>query len=153
MSESAELLMAIQALNAEFAHRIDRGEMETAADLFTEDGSYGRRGDPPSTGREAIRGAYRALNAMKKHTTRHVFTNFLVTPDGPDRARGICVLVMYAGAGDTPPVTPVLLQDCHDVYVKVDGRWMFKSREGVRLFADPGFTTKLPLGQSKSGSR
>jgi ketosteroid isomerase-like protein len=146
-----DLLIAIQELNAEFAFRIDQGDMESAADLFAEDGSYGRRGEAASVGRETIRGVYRALNAARRHTTRHLFSNFRITPESHHRARGSCVMVMYAAAGELPqPVRPVLVQDFHDLYCEIDGRWLFQSREAVRLFVDPDFTVKLPLGTKLS---
>jgi uncharacterized protein (TIGR02246 family) len=158
MSEGTSLLQQqadlyeIQALSAEFAYRIDQGDMETTADLFAEHGSYGRRGETTSVGREAIRSVYKALKANNKNTTRHLFSNFRIKLETPMRASGTCGMVMYAGAGELPlPVKPVLVQDFHDVYVKVDGRWLFQSRAVVRLFVDPNFTTKLPLGTNTSG--
>ncbi len=142
-------LQDIQALSAEFAYRIDQGDMETTADLFAVDGVYGRRGETSSVGREAIRSVYRALKANNVNTTRHLFSNFRITLESPTRASGSCSMVMYAGAGELPqPVKPVLVQDFHDAYVKVDGRWLFQSRAVVRLFVDPGFTVKLPLGST-----
>ena len=51
--------LALEELNAEFAYLIDHDLSEQVADLFTEDGSYGRSTGERSVGREAIRAAYR----------------------------------------------------------------------------------------------
>ena len=54
------LRLEIESLIAEFAWRIDRGDPATVADLFTEDGWYGRETGDRSIGRDAIRAAYAA---------------------------------------------------------------------------------------------
>ena len=61
---------AIEALNHEFAYRVDFGPSETVAELFTADGWYGwdsRR----SAGREEIRESYRLRASRGTRTARH----------------------------------------------------------------------------------
>ena len=64
--------VALEELNAEFAYLIDHDLSEQVADLFTENGSYGRSTGERSVGREAIRAAYRGRKSKGPRTARHI---------------------------------------------------------------------------------
>lgn len=146
--------VAIDALIAEFAWRIDHGEAAAVAELFTEDGWYGREDGSRAVGRDAIRSAYAARAARGKRTARHIFTNLRLTVDGPDRAHGTCILLLFAADGTPPhPAVPQLVQDYDDVYHRVDGQWLFAQRSVRRLFVAEDFTPVLPLGGLPLGVR
>ncbi len=143
----------IEALIAEFAWRIDRGDPATVADLFTADGWYGRETGERSIGRDAIRAAYRARAARQAEagvrTARHLFTNLRLERQEADRAAGSCILLLFAADGPPPlPAIPALVQDYDDTYRRVGGRWLFASRSVAKIFTGPGFAPVLPLGAS-----
>lgn len=151
--QQTELLarVAIEALIAEFAYLIDHDQTERVADLFTEDGWYGREGGARSVGREAIRRSYAARAARGARTARHIFTNLRLTVHSADEAEGVCILLLFAADGAPPhPAEPMLVQDYRDTYRRVDGRWLFASRETRQLFVHPSFERVLTLGKPQA---
>lgn len=141
----------IEALVAEFAWRIDRGDPATVADLFTENGWYGRETGDRSVGRDAIREAYAARAAREAEagvrTARHLFTNLRVRQQDDRYATGTSILLLFAADGPPPhPATPLLVQDYDDAYERVDGQWLFASRSVTKLFVGEDFAPVLPLG-------
>jgi ketosteroid isomerase-like protein len=140
--------VAIESLIAEFAYLIDHNQTEKVADLFTEDGWYGREGGARSTGRDAIRKSYAGRAARGERTARHIFTNLRLTVTSTDEAEGVCILLLFAADGAPPlPAEPMLVQDYKDRYRKVDGRWLFASRETKALFQAGSFERVLDLGK------
>lgn len=141
-------LIEIGALVTEFAHLIDHGRAQHVADLFTPSGWYGRENGGRSVGRAAIRSAYAArASRHPQRVCRHLFTNLRIAFDGDDTATGLSTLMLFAGDGATPlPARVSLVQDYLDSYERVDGRWLFASRETRRLFADEHFEDVLALG-------
>jgi hypothetical protein len=140
--------VAIESLIAEFAYLIDHNQTEEVADLFTEDGWYGREGGSRSVGRDAIRKSYAGRAARGERTARHIFTNLRLTMLSPTEADGICILLLFAADGAPPlPAEPMLVQDYKDSYRKVDGRWLFASRETKALFQAGSFERVLTLGK------
>ncbi len=147
------LRLKIEALIAEFAWRIDRGDPATVADLFTADGRYGRGSGERSVGRDAIRAAYAARAGREAtagvRTARHLFTNLRLAQRDPDNAEGSCILLLFAADGPPPhPATPLLVQDYDDTYRRIDGRWLFASRSVGKVFVGENFAPVLPLGAS-----
>lgn len=143
--------VAIELLIAEFAYRIDHNQADKVADLFTEDGWYGREGGARSAGRDAIRKSYAGRAERGERTARHIFTNLHLTAHSGDAAEGVCILLLFAADGAPPlPAEPMLVQDYKDSYRKVDGRWLFVSRETKALFVSPSFTRVLTLGKPES---
>jgi ketosteroid isomerase-like protein len=140
--------VAIESLIAEFAYLIDHNETDKVADLFTADGWYGREGGARSVGREAIRKSYAGRAARGERTARHIFTNLRLTVQSADAAEGVCILLLFAADGAPPlPAEPMLVQDYMDTYHKVDGRWLFASRETRALFQSRSFERVLTLGK------
>jgi hypothetical protein len=143
--------VAIESLIAEFAYLIDHNQTEEVADLFTEDGWYGREGGSRSVGRDAIRKSYAGRAARGERTARHIFTNLRLTMLSPTEAEGICILLLFAADGAPPlPAEPMLVQDYKDTYRKVDGCWLFASRETRSLFQASSFERVLTLGKPDS---
>ena len=143
--------VAIESLIAEFAYLIDHGQTEEVAGLFTEDGWYGREGGARSVGRDAIRKSYAGRAARGERTARHIFTNLRLTVQSADAAEGVCILLLFAADGAPPfPAEPMLVQDYTDTYRKVDGRWLFASRETRTLFQAGSFERVLTLGKPDS---
>jgi len=143
--------VAIESLIAEFAYLIDHNQTEKVADLFTEDGWYGREGGSRSAGRDAIRKSYAGRAARGERTARHIFTNLRLTMHSATEAEGVCILLLFAADGAPPlPAEPMLVQDYKDTYRKVDGRWLFASRETKALFQSQSFERVLTLGKPDS---
>ena len=141
----------IEDLIAEFAWRIDHDQSDTVADLFTEDGWYGREGGARSVGRDAIRKAYANRTGHGPRTARHIFTNLRLSQLSPDAASGTCILLLFAADGLPPlPATPILVQDYEDTYARIGDRWLFASRRTVRLFVGEGFQPVLQLGDRQA---
>jgi uncharacterized protein (TIGR02246 family) len=149
-SRTADLL-EIAALVTEFAHLIDRGSPHRVADLFTPDGWYGRDGGARSVGRDAIRTAYaRRGDESPARVSRHLFSNLRVEFDGADSATGTSTLTLIAGDGAAPlPMNISLVQDYVDSYARIEGSWLFESRETRRLFVSGSFREVLHLGTPK----
>lgn len=154
MSTPAPLLrLEIEALIAEFAWRIDRGDPATVAELFTEDGWYGRESGDRSVGHDAIRAAYAARAKREAtagvRTARHLFTNLRLVQQDADNASGTSVLLLFAADGPPPhPAHPLLVQDYDDTYRRVGGQWLFASRAVRKLFVGEHFAPVLPLGKT-----
>ena len=151
------LRLEIEALIAEFAWRIDRGDPATVADLFTPDGRYGRNSGERSVGRDAIRAAYAARAGRRAgagvRTARHLFTNLRLERLDAESAAGSCILLLFAADGPPPhPATPLLVQDYDDTYRRIGGRWLFASRSVTKIFAGDDFAPVLPLGTSAPGA-
>lgn len=146
------LRLHIEALHAEFAWRIDRADPSTVADLFTEDGEYGRSTGRRSVGREAIREAYRARGARGPRTARHIFTNVRLHSAGESSASGSAVLTLFAEDGVPPlPAHPLLVADYDDEFERSQqGVWLFKRRTITWVFTreDGALGGTLPLGTS-----
>lgn len=142
------LRLEIEALNAEFAYLIDHDQSDRVADLFTEDGVYGRSSGARSVGRETIRDSYRRRKEHGIRTARHIFTNLRLTPIDDSRVRGSCVLTLFAQDGPPPhPANPLVVADYDDLYELCgDGRWRFRKRIVTWIFAREGASSPLQLG-------
>ncbi len=141
--------LEIDALIAEFAYRIDHNLSDSVADLFTEDGWYGRHGGSRAKGHAAIRRAYLQRAEQGERIVRHIFTNLRLTMRSSDEADGICILTLFGGNGPGPhPAEPVLVQDYTDTYRRVGGVWLFGSREARLIFAAPNFKPVLDFGKA-----
>lgn len=151
MSRQEQLLarLEIDALNAEFAYRIDRGDPETVVDLFTANGVYARSTGEKSVGREAIRAAYRQRAAAGQRTARHIFTNLRLTHESDSRIQGQCILTLFAQDGEPPLVAePFLVADYDDIYEReADGCWRYAQRVVTWRFVQrDGKVSPLALG-------
>ena len=144
------LRLEIEALNAEFAYRIDHDQSDGVADLFIEDGIYGRSTGERSVGRAAIAETYRQRAARGARTTRHLFTNLRLRPESERLVRGTVILTLFAEDGVPPlPANPMLVADYDDVYVLCDdGRWRYRERIITWLFTRPGAASPLALGRT-----
>lgn len=150
MTREEELLLRleIERLNAEFAYLIDHDMSEGVADLFTEDGVYGRSTGERSTGREAIRESYRLRTAHGERTARHIFTNLRLDIESDTRVRGTVILTLFAQDGPPPhPALPMLVADYDDIYERAaDGRWLYRERIITWLFRRENASSPLALG-------
>lgn len=123
----------IRELLIRYAVCLDRRDFAGYAALFTEDGRwYGRAGDVQ--GRAEI--AQMLLDSFGptpedfvNTNNFHLMTNFLIEVDG-DTARADSRITYFARGDNNRPV-PMLAGRYEDEFVRVDGRWLFSSRQVI----------------------
>jgi hypothetical protein len=140
--------LAIHQLVSDFAYSIDMENGERTAEFFTEDGWY-QSDNRRSTGREAIREAYRRRAARGPRTSRHIFTNLRIEQVNDRAYRGTALMLLFAEDGYPPaPARPLLVADVEDMYV-IDGQTArLRSRQLDSIFASESGVPVLPLGET-----
>lgn len=130
---------AIHALNADFAHHLDHGDVERLLELFTPGARYSN-GSRVSVGLAEIEVFLRNRTAGGVRTTRHFYSGLRVTFSGADKADATSVWMSFA-RNAAPPVdgtAPFLVADFIDAYVRLDdGRWRIEARDIRPVFRDP----------------
>jgi hypothetical protein len=145
--ELIEIRMALEDLNAAFAHNLDHGEIDTLIDLFTADALY-THGTRRSEGRAEIEALFRKRAAAGPRTSRHIYSGLTFSIADARHAAGHSVCLSFAQDGMPPlPATPFLVADFDDVYLRCDdGRWRFRERRITRIFV--GASNTGPVGQA-----
>lgn len=141
-----ELLLAERACErviVDFVHRLDLGEPDSVAELFTEDGTW--EWPPPGDGRrirgrEAL-GMYFGSRPADR-LSRRLMSNVLVTVTSPDTATGTAYFTTYRvddyrAGGPVPAGPPVRVGHYEDVFRRVDGSWLIASRTLHLPFGGP----------------
>lgn len=140
-------ILAIQELNASFAHHLDRDEVEPLVALFAPDARYSN-GTRVSQGRAEIEAFYRSRSAQGFRTARHMYSGLRIRFDSADRAHATSVWLSFA-QNAPPPIEysiPFLITDFEDSYVRGDdGEWRIASRHIRPIFRDPN---GAPPGQA-----
>lgn len=140
--------LAINQLVSDFAYSIDMENGERTAELFTEDGWY-ESDNRRSTGREAIREAYRRRAARGPRTSRHIFTNLRIERLDESAYRGTALLLLFAEDGYPPArAHPLLVADVHDIYLISGSTARLRSRRLDSIFAAESSVPVLPLGEA-----
>ncbi len=136
--------VAIEALLAELAYRLDHGHADEAGELFTDDATF-------ATPMVTLRGAAElaagfAMRARQTHVTRHVHSNLRLQFEDECRAVGTAVLTVYRDETASGGATrPFLVADCHDVFARgADSRWRFAERTITPVF----ITQPRPIPES-----
>jgi len=133
---------AIQNLVYTYAALIDRGEFDAVGALFDHaDVYFPGNPEPASRAGQNIMGRQmhewtRIYPETGTPRTRHMTTNLIIEPDGPDRARAQSYVVVFQS---TPTLTmqPIIGGTYKDRFEKVDGKWRFtERREEMDLFGD-----------------
>lgn len=129
ISDTLAIRLAIENLNAAFAHYLDHNEIESLVDLFTADALY-TNGDRRSEGRTEIEALFRNRIAKGPRTSRHLYSGLKIAIESPTQARGTSVCMSFAADGLPPlPAKPFLVADFVDHYrLCDDGRWRFSRR-------------------------
>ncbi|MGO4204506.1 nuclear transport factor 2 family protein [Rhodococcus sp. TAF43] len=132
-----ETRLAIQALTAEHAYRLDHGSADTLHELYSHDGEL--IGLPPRDliGNAAI-AQWGEQRARMTRTARHIETNHrLEWRDGI--LHGTLYATVYrSDSPDTTNTSPFMVGDYDDEYVLDDGRWKIRRRiirRGFRVAA------------------
>ncbi len=130
----ADSARAIENLLYTYAERIDAGDLDGVAELFTHGRICGLEDTPEATveGRDAVREMYQASTRIYPGAgtpmTKHVVTNARIEVDddaGAASARS-CYTVLQAT--DELPLQPIITGRYHDTFRRIDGTWWFDTR-------------------------
>lgn len=130
----ADAAREIENLLYTYAERIDAGDLEGVADLF----SHGRIAAAPDAppeltfeGRERVLGLYRASTRIYEDGsphTKHVTTNSIIEVDTASKsASARSYYTVFQQVGDLP-LQPIIAGRYHDTFQCIDGRWWFDTR-------------------------
>jgi ketosteroid isomerase-like protein len=133
--ERLDIRLALEDLNAAFAHHLDHGDIEALVDLFTADALY-THGTRRSEGRAEIEQLFRNRVAKGPRTSRHLDSGLRLNIESVTEASGISVCLSFAADGEPPlPAKPFLVADFIDRYRRDDdGCWRIASRHIERVF-------------------
>tara|TARA_R110002110_G_scaffold362241_1_gene572071 strand:- start:159703 stop:160140 length:438 start_codon:yes stop_codon:yes gene_type:complete len=123
---------SILALMNEYCYRIDQGDLQGFADLFSQ-GTWLVRGDP--SGGDA--GSAEVMETLKniilydgKPNTKHVMSNVQieVEPDGKT-ATAQCYITVNQAVPPDFPLQPIFIGHYYDSFSCVNGIWHFTLRD------------------------
>lgn len=120
-----------------FFRLVDDGRATETADLFTPDGSITFGPGAPNQGTisgDTIRSAMAARQAQAHVTTRHVLSNFLVTPEADGALAVRSLLTLYRSDDESRPSTVASVADVNDRLVASGPGWKIASRTVLPVF-------------------
>jgi hypothetical protein len=119
---------AITALIMAYAERLDAGDLDGVAALFAHATWRSPARAEPLRGAAAVRRAYDGVLLYDGvPCTRHVVTNLVVEPDGPDRAAARSYFTVLQARPDFP-LQAIICGRYHDTFERVAGAWRFADR-------------------------
>ncbi len=125
----------IENLLYTYADRIDRGDFDSVAELFTHGRIEGVEGGGPETvfeGRDRVRALYGMTTRIHAETgtprTKHLCTNAIIEVD--EEAGTATAQSNYLVCQATPelPLQVVVTGRYRDRFRRIDGRWWFDTR-------------------------
>jgi 3-phenylpropionate/cinnamic acid dioxygenase small subunit len=143
----------IENLLYTYAERIDAGDLEGVAELF----SHGRiQALPEATPEQTITGRERVLEMYRGSTriyddgsphTKHVTSNSIIeVPEGASTGSARSYYTVLQQVEDLP-LQPIISGRYHDTFHRIDGRWWFDTRiMFVDLVGDLGHHLLYDLG-------
>jgi hypothetical protein len=123
----ADDYFAIQKLIFSYPLHLDRGELDAMAELFRHADVYMGSAEPVRSDPQAVARAFRDFLRLYEDgtpRTRHMTSNLIIEPDGPQRAKASC----YVQQTDELPLQPIIGGDYRDRLEKVGGVWRFIER-------------------------
>ena len=120
----------IRALIHEYAERIDTGDLDGLAALFTH-GTWSSPGrGTPLRGAEQVRHAYDGVILYDGiPSTKHVISNVTIEIGGDGSAATARSYFTVLQARPDLPLQPIIAGRYHDRFERVDGRWRFADRQ------------------------
>ena len=119
-----------------YADRIDRGDLEGVADMFTHANLINRGASGEKIvleGREGALATYRNFTRLYEDNgtphTKHVTTNVIVEVDDSGVAASTRAYAVVFQAVDDFPLQPIIGVRYYDRFEKIDGKWRFSERE------------------------
>lgn len=122
----------LQELVAVYGRLIDDRDVAGLAELYTSDAVFDSTAGPVS-GREAVLDYYRG-QLDRYGMTYHYPHSHTITFTGPDSATGVVSAHAELAIGDTPILIALRYLD---TYRREDGRWKFRERRALQLYAAP----------------
>lgn len=136
---TADDYFAIQKLVFSYPYHLDRGDFDAMAALFARADVYMPGATPVRSDPQGVARAFREfvqVYADGTPRTRHLTTNLIIEPDGPDRATAHCYVMVFQQTR-TLALQPIIGGDYRDRFAKIDGQWFFTERHiGNDLFGD-----------------
>ena len=125
----------IENLLYEYAERIDAGDFDGVAQLFTHGRILGMEDAPPEAvfeGRDAVRRLYGMTTRIYDDTgtpkTKHTISNARITVDEPTGTAAARTNYVVTQATETLPLQIIITGHYGDTFHRIDGVWWFDSR-------------------------
>jgi uncharacterized protein (TIGR02246 family) len=120
---------AIRSLIHEYAERIDNGDLDGVAALFTH-GTWSSPGrGTPLRGADQVRRAYDGVILYDgTPSTKHVISNVTIELMDDHTATARSYFTVLQARPDLP-LQPIIAGRYHDRFERVDGRWRFADRQ------------------------
>jgi 3-phenylpropionate/cinnamic acid dioxygenase small subunit len=144
---------AIQNLIHRYADLLDRGKVDEVGALFDHADVF--MPDEPEpwsrAGQNKMAEIFRLWTrfypeADGRPRTRHVTTNLIIEPDGPNRAKTQSYVIVFQSV-ENFPIQPIIGGTYNDKFEKVDGAWRFtERREEMSLYGDLRHHLLQPYG-------
>ena len=134
-SELSDLdYIAISRVVTECVWRVDHGEGNTVYELYTDDGEIWFEGQQFSVGKAAIREW--GNNRLDPSTIRHLVLNQRFVSDGPDRAVGTTVEVVFHSEKHNGADTtlPLMVGEMDWRFVRTAAGWRISRCDFRRIF-------------------
>src|SRR5438874_2523392 len=142
--DAVERLLAerdCERLVVDYARRLDLGDPERVAELFTDDAVWEMPGRLRFEGRAQLREAFATRMVAPGRTARHVVTNVAIDLVAPGEAIGFCYLINYRHDSPTgqpedpaPAEAPMYVGQYQDRFVRTAEGWRFKHRRSEVAF-------------------
>lgn len=147
--ERSRVVQECTELVHRYTHYADLGMRSRMPSLFTEDGILGFP-EAPLRGQAELQAHFKVDDPDR--TSMHVCTNTIIDVLGPDEARGITYLTVYAHEGplapDEPVKPPVRVGHYEDDFARTPDGWRFRERHVVFHFGKR--TGKERINQPKN---
>ena len=130
----ADAAREIENLIHTYAERIDAGDLEGVAELFTHGRVQAAPEAPPEqvfAGRDRVlalyRGSMRIYDDGSPHT-KHVTTNSIIEIEEDEDAASVRSYYTVFQQVDDLPLQPIISGRYRDSFQRIDGRWWFDTR-------------------------
>jgi len=127
---SAGDFFAIQNLVHSYPRLLDNGRLDELGELFAHATVHIQgRDDPIMCDAAQVTAMFRDFLRLYdgRPRTRHQMANLMIEPDGPDRARAWCSVVVFQQTTELA-LQPIITGEYHDVFERVGGSWRFAER-------------------------
>ena len=135
MLRSVDSARAIENLLYTYADRIDRGDLDGVAELFTHGRIHGQEGGGPETvfeGRDGVRNLYGMATRIYEDSgttkTKHVTTNAIIEVDDEAGTATAQSSYLVTQAAPELPLQVIITGHYRDTFHRVDGQWWFDTR-------------------------
>lgn len=128
----------IENLIYTYAERVDAGDLEGMARLFSHAEFFGPDGEIAASGAEGFLALQR--QAIKMHSgtgtprTKHVTTNVIIELDeSTETATARSYFTVFQSTEELP-LQPIIAGRYKDSFERVDGKWRFRRRQSIPEF-------------------